>query len=114
MNKSGYAGNFQAAVPVTIANGAQNSSVIELNGFQLAGIQMPAAFTGTTITFLVATTLAGTYQALYNLTGAVSYAVGASRFVAIDPKDFQGTPYIKLVSGSAEGAARSFTVALKG
>lgn len=85
-----------------------------ISGFSLVGISLPAALTGTALTFTVCNTLAGTYVPLYNAAGVVSYTVAASRYVAIDPKDFQGVAYLKIVSGSAEGAARTLICSLKG
>lgn len=113
---TGYDGNFLPAVSVTIANGAQSSSVIKLNGFALVGIKTPAALTGTAMTFEacdadgsnavpVKVTTSGT---------ALSYTVTTSSFYAIDPTPFQGIQYLKIKSGSAESAARTLVVSLKG
>jgi hypothetical protein len=74
---------------------------------------MPAAFTGTTLTFQVSAD-GSTYQALYDSTGAnqVSMAVAASRSYDL-PAELASWPYWKIVSGSAEGDARSLTVVSK-
>lgn len=53
MNITGYQGNFQPSVPVSIAASAQESSVISLKGFALVGIALPPVFTGTALSFLV-------------------------------------------------------------
>jgi len=68
---------------------------------------MPAAFTGAAIT-IQSSHNDGTYQALYN-TGntALSITVGTSRTYNIAPIDFAGVRFLKIVSGSAEGAART-------
>lgn len=113
-NISGYLGNFNPSVSATIANGQQSSSVVKTAGTCPVGIQIPAAFTGTSITFEVCDTLGGTYLPLYNSAGQVSYTVAVSRYVAIDPKDFQGVAFFKVKSGSAEGGARSLIISLKG
>lgn len=114
--QTGYAGNFNPAVQAVIANGQQESGALSLNGLALVGIFIPAAFTGTALTFTVCDTLAGTYVPLKStISGtALSYTVAVSGFYAIDPKDFQGVQYLKIKSGSAEGAARTLICALKG
>lgn len=106
-------GSLQTASPV-IANGQTASGAISTAGLSLVGIKLPAAFTGTTLTFTACDTLGGTYVPVYNSAGVVSYTVAASRYVAIDPKDFQGISFLKIVSGSAEGAARTLVCSLKG
>lgn len=99
----------------SIANGGTTSAAIPTQGLTLVGIQLPAAFTGTTITFQGSVD-GTTYQPVYTTTSgtALSYTVAAGHYVAIDPTPFYGLAYIKLVSGSSEGAARSFSVLLKG
>jgi len=113
---SGYQGTMFPAKTVTIANGQQSSSVIALDGFALVGIYLPAAFTGTALTFEACDTAAGTFLPVKAGTGgsALSYTVAQGTFVAIDPKDFQGIAFLKIKSGSAEGAARTLKCALKG
>lgn len=102
--------------PASIIISTTTSSAVATQGCALVGIQLPAAFTGTTITFQVATSLAGTYQTLKSTTSgsSLSYTVAQGTYVAIDPKDFQGVQFIKVVSGSSEAAARSLTLMLKG
>jgi len=91
----------------TIANGGTVSDAIDLEGRGLTAMVMPAAFTGTTITFQGSVD-GVTYQALYNASNsAVSMTVAASRTYLFTPGDFSGIRYLKVVSGSAEGAARS-------
>lgn len=115
-NITGYLGNFNPAVNVTIANGAQSSSLVKLNGFALVGISTPAALTGTAITFESCDVTGATCVPLKVTTSgtALSYTVTTSSYYAIDPAPFQGVQYLKLKSGSAEGAARTLVVSLKG
>ncbi len=102
-----------AAATIAISNTV--SAAIPCNGLSLVGIQLPAAFTGTAITFQGSVD-GTTYQAVYStISGtALSYTVAAARYIAIDPVPFYGLKFIKLVSGSTEAAARSFSVTLKG
>jgi hypothetical protein len=112
-NFTGFQGILKPNVPATIAMGAQNSSVVLQNGFSLAGIQLPAAFTSTAITFLGS--LDGvTFQPVYNSAGLVSYTVAQGRYIAINPADLQGLAQIQIVAGTAEAAARTLTLSLKG
>ena len=107
-------GTLNPAVPVTIANGAQNSSILECKGYVLAAILIPAAFTSTTLTFLASINGTNFYEMYNTYSGtALSYVVAAGRFVAINPADFQGVNYLKIVAGSDEGAARTLYCALK-
>lgn len=111
---TGYQGNFSPNVTATIPINTQLSSEIKLGGFVLSGIFLPSALTGTSITFQAATASGGTYVDVYNSSGQLSYTVAASRYVAIDPKDFQGIAFLKIKSGSSETAARTLICSLKG
>jgi len=99
---------------VTIANGATASAVVTTKGMQLVGCQMPPAFTGTSISFVAATTLTAAYQPMHNTSGLLSYSVAANRYVNISPTEFAGVQFFKIVSGSTEGAARLLICSMKG
>lgn len=112
---TGYAGQMNPAVAATIASGQTKSSVINLNGFTPVGVLLPATFTGTALTFEAS--IDGTnFFPLRAGTGgsALSYTVAQGTYAALDPKDFYGVQYLKLVSGSTEGAARTLNLAVKG
>lgn len=96
----------------TIASGTTTPG-FNTNGLPLVGIQMPAVFAGTVLTFLVASTLGGAYQQLYNSSGPVSYTVAQGRFQAINPVDFYGVQFLKIVSNASETAA-TLNLSLKG
>jgi len=97
-----------------IAASGTTSNYIQTNGMSLVGCQMPSTFTGSTITFTVAPTGGATYVPLYNSSGQVSYSVSQGRFIAINPQDFYGVQFFKIVSGSTEGSARSLACSMKG
>lgn len=103
---------------VVIANGAQTSGAIETkagNDMALVGIITPAALTSTTMTFTAChTDIAGTFVSVVDTTGtAVSITVAASKFIKIDPITFCGVSFLKVVGGSAEGAARTITLVFR-
>lgn len=100
---------------VVIASGGTTSGAIELEGSAtLLGIRLPAALTGTAITLTESTSLTGTYQAVYDNTGTqLTFVVAASRTVMIDPSYTIGLKFVKLVSGSSEGADRTIQLIIK-
>lgn len=115
MPVSGYSGQMIQKT-ATIASGGTDSGALDLAGFNLCGIFLPATFTGTALTFKAAATIGGTYQVVKSTTSgsSLSYTVAQNTYVALDPKDFQGIQFLKIVSGSTEGADRTLTLSLKG
>jgi len=100
-----------STLTVNIANGQTTSTAIDLSGASLVGIQMPAAFTGTSISFQVATSVGGTYQTMIDASGStISKTISASKYLVIDPAEFAGVQFFKIVSGSSEGASRDLTL----
>lgn len=112
---TGYQGQFNPNVPAVIANGQTTSAAIKLLGFVLCGIQLPAAFTGATISFQ-ASYDGVTFGALKSTTSGttLTYTVTQGTYCAIDPKDFQGVAYLKIVSASSEAADRTLALSVKG
>lgn len=99
---------------VVIGASSATSGVVSSAGLSLVGCQLPATFTGTSISFTVATTVGGTYQELDNSAGKVSYNVTQGKFIAINPVDFYGVQFFKIISQATEGSARSLVCSLKG
>lgn len=98
---------------VTIASGQTVSGAVSLGGASLVGIITPAALTGTTLTFQ-ASADGTTYVPVYTTAGvAASVTVAASRYTAVPPTTIPGAPYLKVVSGSAEGADRTITLVVQ-
>lgn len=92
----------------SIANAAQNSDVIATEGAKCGSFFVPAAFTGTTVTFLVGD--GGTMTALATTADvAISQGVAVSRWIPIPDGVFAFSHY-QIRSGSAEGAARVLRV----
>lgn len=93
-----------------IASSGTVSTAVDLHGHNLVGCVMPAAFTGTAITFQ-GSQEGTTFTDLYDTAGsALSITVAADRFILFTPSDFAGVRFIKLVSGSSEGAERTLTL----
>lgn len=95
---------------VTIAQGASTSSAINLSSMGFVGFITPASLTGTAFTF-TGSIDDSTYTALYNSDNtAYSITVGTSRYYCLNPADFLGMKYVKIVSNDTEAAARTITV----
>lgn len=95
---------------LTIANGATTSDAFKAADIAAFGLQMPAAFTGASISFMVSADNGATYQALYDITNTlVSLTVAASRTYDL-PGELTVWSHFKIVSASSEGAARSLVV----
>lgn len=96
---------------LTIANAATTSDAVTgAASYQSFGVIMPAAFTGTTLTFTVCDTSGGTYVDLYDRFGnQVTMTVGTSKAYDL-PVELIGFPFWKIKSGSSEGGSRSLVV----
>jgi hypothetical protein len=109
------------AVPASPGN---LSGIVTTFGNSLVGIQLPAVFTSTSISFLAAALATpsapgnpptpGPFQPLVNKSGLVTYTVAAGQFVAIAPIDFYGVQFFQILMGSTEAAARTLQIMLKG
>ena len=111
---TGYQAKVNSSLTAVIASSGTASGAVDLQGLTLCGFIMPATFTGTLVTFTCSDTLAGTYVPVYDATNTQkSVTVSASRYYALNPSDFAGIRFIKLVSGSAEGAERTITLAAR-
>jgi hypothetical protein len=93
-------------VTATIASGASTSGAIALGAGTITGIVLPAAFTGTALSFQVSAD-GSTYVALYDSTNTLeSMTVAQGRGYSVNPAVFAGWPYMKVVSGSTEAGSR--------
>lgn len=113
---SGYQGQLNPALATTILSGQQESAAIQCGGLALCGIFVPTGFTGTALTFEASPDGVAAYVPVKSTTSgsALSYTVAAGEYIAIDPKDFQGIAFLKIKSGTAEGADRTVNCAMKG
>lgn len=95
---------------VTIASTATVSAVLTLDRGRIPlALVTPAALTGTTFTFQ-ASADGSTYVQIYYESTAYSVTVSTSRHIALDRRAFEGVRYVKIVSGTAEGALRTIGV----
>lgn len=105
--------NVHITTTATIASGDTTSNAVDLSNGTITGLSMPAAFTGTALTFQVSMDGA-TYQLLYDSTNTLeSMTVAQGRAYSVNPSVFAGWLYVKLVSNVAEGAARAVTLAIQ-
>lgn len=101
--------------PVVIAENGTTSGAANLFDKVLCGVFCPAGVVGTALTFLVATTVDGTYVAVQDGEGAdYSVTVAASKYVPVDPAKFVGCRFIKIVSDASEtGGPLTFNLAAR-
>ena len=99
-------------IQVTIAASGTTSDAVNLSGLQVVAIDTPAALTGTALTFAASTSLGGTYDAVQEVGGASAYSatMAASKWIPLNVSVFAGIPFLKIVSGSAEAATRTFNL----
>ena len=96
-------------VEFTIANGQTTSGLVDLSGVQIVGIFTPSAMTGSVLYFSTPT-YGGTFVDVYDRTNtrySVTIATSAARFYILEPASFCGLKYLKVISGSSEGSART-------
>lgn len=103
-----------------IAENGTVSAAVNLRGMTLCGIIVPSDFVGTVITFQMSDAIDGTYRIMQDGAGAsVSKTVTlasppASLYIKVDPADFAGVQFLKLVSGSSEtGDDKTLKLALR-
>lgn len=100
-----------ANITATIAASGTKSGAVGFGSFSRGIFILPAAFTGTAMTFEVSTD--GTnFFALNNDTGAISLTVAQGKGYAL-PAALAGASWFKFVSGSTEGSARTILLGLK-
>lgn len=96
----------------TIANAGTVSGAIAIGDYAMLGFQLPAAFTGVAMTFQVSADGA-TYVPLRDQSGALITITVAQGNAYPFPDEVGAWPYVKLVSGTAEGGARTILIAAK-
>ena len=100
----------------TIASGQAKSTIIPIGYASAYAVVMPAAFTGTSITFEVShhPTDAATFVPLYDDSGAlVTVPVAAGRGITLPNALFPWGNF-RIVSDSTQGATRTLIIMSKG
>ena len=91
----------------TIANGETTSNAINKQHLDLCGCLLPT-LTGSAVSFLVS--LDGVNYETLSWEGAeVSFDKSGGNALMWDPLKFRRWPWVKIVSGSSEGAERSIS-----
>lgn len=81
---------------------AVSDGTLLLGGRVVVGVFMPAAWTTAGLSFQAAPVPGGTYVPIVDTSGSeVTYTVGVSTYVAIDPTSFLGVNHLKLRSGTS-------------
>lgn len=101
---------IKAQKTAVIAISESDSAEVDLGGYDLCGITMPAAFTGTAISFKVATASGGTFNVVHDGGSLLSETASASKYIVLDPNQFKGVQYLKVVSNGTEVAERTLTL----
>lgn len=86
------------------------SAEAKLDGSTLCGMFIPAGFVGTSITFTACDTSGGTFLPVHKDGAALTITVAASMYVALNPNDYAGLKFIKLVSSASETAVVKLAV----
>jgi hypothetical protein len=98
----------------TIAVSTKVGTAINLKGKTAVALIMPAAFSGTEITFQGSTD-GSTYTDIISSAGAtVTITVAASKTVVLDEANFYGVDSIKVLSVTTQAAERAIKVVLRG
>lgn len=88
------------SIETIIAGGSAVSPVIDLDGFALVAIQMPAAWTAANLTFQASITKDGTYYDVYDSGGnELTISASASK-VFVDIIELASLRFIKVRSGT--------------
>jgi hypothetical protein len=103
-------------IDVTIANGQTTSDAFDTEHYKVGALHF-GTMTGTTMTFEAAEKVDGTYRQLVDDSGAaISITVTDDRATGLTSNAasmaIAGVRWLKLVSGSSEGAERTIGVTL--
>ena len=96
-------------IDATIDQDETTSGAIDLNGKKMVGLELPASFTGASVSFTECRSSAGTFRAVYKDDGSLYAPTVVDGYVALDPAVMVGCAYVKIVSASSEAAARTLT-----
>lgn len=100
----------RATLDAVIANaGTDSTTVTAPANATLLGVQIPASMTGTTLKFKSLPDAAGT-PVLIKKPDNTDYSItigSAAAYYPVDANMFDGVSFVQVISGTAEGAART-------
>lgn len=104
-----YVQSIIEPLEATIAISTTESDAINLQGTTIAGMYIPAAFTGTSISFK-ASYDGVNFVDISDGSTIVAATIAPSQYVALSPIIFYGVRLLKIVSNASEAAERVITV----
>lgn len=91
----------QAVFDAFIRNGQSQSDNVDLGGYRLVGLSIPATFEPTTVSFL-ASFDGSTWNPVFDANGTeVTATVSTSRRVVLSPANFYGLKWVRVRGGTA-------------
>lgn len=100
-------------IAATIDSSEDTSDAIDLMGTTLCGVYLPSTFTGSSISFEVASEASGSFVPLYKNGALYSISVSTDTYQTIDVSDVAGIRHLKIVSSGTEAAERTLTLAVR-
>lgn len=97
-------------ITATIASGGTTSGAVDVGSARDIGLIVPVTLTGATLAVHVGTTVDGTF---YDSGVTVTPTAGVPSIAAADREDLRPFRFLKFVSASAEGAARTLYIVTK-
>ncbi len=96
---------------VTIASGGNTTPTLSMEPNQVPlAIEMPAAFTGTALTFKASSSADIAPTPLYNEGTLYSVTVAQGRYVALNPAVFASVRHLQVVSNVNETPGRNLVI----
>lgn len=108
--------NFGETKSAIIADSGTTSAEVDLSpyGHTLVGIIVPSTWTTASISFTASHRSGGTFYPVYNAAGAAlatgSITGGTAVWIALDPADFAGIRFIKLVASASQSGGDTLTL----
>lgn len=95
------------------ASGTTSGTITVQKNKTLIGIRIPAAMTGTSLSFRMGVAGSTVYELIYRANTLYSFTVptaGPARWEIVDHSYFAAAEFIQIVSNATEAAQRSFTL----
>jgi|GEM_PF-1885983 len=98
----------------SVLSGQTTSTSIDLRGTTLCGLHLPSALTSTTVEFSSSGNGGDTFIKMADGSGSdVSKTIAANKYIPLNPADFAGIQFLRLVFGSAESGDREVILSLR-